>query len=146
MQLYNDGVQYYKRFCEYGSDNLDTQITNVPCWLVIFAQDSSLPVVVQLCTADNSYIWLAVLFAYKGILLIVGVILAFQTRKIKIRHLNDSHLIAMCVYGVVILSMALVPIGLALEDNVDLYYALMGLLIMLGVSLLLSVIFLPKVR
>ena len=114
--------------------------------LIFFAQDSHLPVVVELCVADYSYVWLAVLFTFKGILLTVGVILAFQTRKVNIRHLNDSHLIAMCVYGVVILSLALVPIGFALEDEVNLYYALMGLLIMLGVSLLLSVIFLPKVR
>ena len=62
------------------------------------------------------YIWLPVLFAYKGIILLVGLFLAFETRKVKIKSLNDSRFIAMSVYGTVIVSVTLTPIGFLLQN------------------------------
>ena len=83
--------------------------------------------------------------AYKGILLIVGLFLAFETRNIKIKELNDSPLIAMCVYTTVVLSISLAPIGILLTNYVDIHYGLLGSLAMLGVTLILSMLFVPQV-
>lgn len=109
-------------------------------------QSMDLPRVVGLCRSKDRFIWLSVLFVYKGILLIVGVFLAFETRNVKIRHLNDSRLIGMSVYGIVVLSIALAAVGILLESNVDAFYAVVGLMVMLGNTSLLCLIFIPKVR
>lgn len=44
----------------------------------------------------------AVMYGYKGLLLIVGLFLAYETRSVKIRAINDLHFVAMAVYNVVV--------------------------------------------
>ena len=51
----------------------------------------------------------------------------------------------MSVYGMVVLSIALAAVGILLEANVDVFYAVVGLMIMLGNTSLLCLIFIPKV-
>ena len=63
----------------------------------------------------------------------------------KISQLNDSKLIGMSVYGIVVLSLALAAMGILLETFVEVYYAVMGIMIMLGMTCLLCLIFIPKV-
>ena len=63
----------------------------------------------------------------------------------KIPQLNDSKLIGMSVYGIVVLSVALAAMGILLETFVEVYYAVMGIMIMLGTTCLLCLIFIPKV-
>ena len=104
-----------------------------------------MPIEICVCTASHRFIWIGILFAYKGILLIAGLFLAFETRNVKIRQLNDSHLIGMCVYATVVLSIALAPIGALLEIHVDVHYAIIGSMTMFGVTLILSLLFIPKV-
>ena len=113
------------------------------------SQSRALPQIVGLCRATNSrarFIWLGILLAYKGILLIIGLFLAFETRKVKIRQLNDSKLIGMSVYGIVVLSVALAAIGIFLEAMVNVFYTVTGLMILVGNTCLLCLIFLPKVE
>ena len=43
------------------------------------------------CTTNNSFVWLLLVYGFKGILLIFGLFLAWETRKVKIAALNDSH-------------------------------------------------------
>ena len=112
-------------------------------------QSQALPQIVGLCRAADSqarYIWLGILLAYKGIFLIVGLFLAFETRKVKIRQLNDSKLIGMSVYGIVVLSVALAAIGIFLEAMVSIFYIVTGLMILIGNTCLLCLIFIPKVQ
>lgn len=40
---------------------------------------------------DNPYVWLLLVYGFKGILLVFGLFLAWETRKVKIAALNDSH-------------------------------------------------------
>ena len=108
-------------------------------------QSQKLSKIVGLCGSDSRFLWLSVLFIYKGILLMVGIFLAFETRKVKIRHLNDSKFIGMSVYGIVILSVALASTGILLEKNVVVFYAVIGIMVMLGNTSLLCLIFIPKV-
>lgn len=115
---------------------------------ITHSQSRALPRIVGLCRAADPrarYIWLGILLAYKGIFLIVGLFLAFETRKVKIRHLNDSKLIGMSVYGIVVLSVALAAIGIFLEAMVSVFYIVTGLMILVGNTCLLCLIFLPKV-
>ena len=64
----------------------------------------------------------------------------------KIRELNDSKLIGMSVYCIVILSLALTALSLLLETYVDILYGVVGLMVLLGNTFLLCLIFLPKVN
>lgn len=101
--------------------------------------------VINICTAKDRFIWLGVLFGYKGLFLLIGLFLAFETRKVKISHLNDSRLIGMSVYGIFIISIALAPISVVLETHVDLHYAISSVMILFGVTSFLALITAPKV-
>ena len=85
------------------------------------------------------------LFACKGFILIIGLFLAFETRKVKIKSLNESRFVAMSVYGAVIVSIALTPIGFLLENFPTTQYAIIGITILLSTSLILGLVFVTKV-
>ena len=89
--------------------------------------------------------WLPVLFAYKGIILLVGLFLAFETRKVKIKSLNESRFITMSVYGTVIVSVTLTPIGFLLQNFPNVQYGIIGIMILTSTSLILGLIFVTKV-
>ena len=98
-----------------------------------------------MCTSQASFIWLPVLFAYKGFVLLVGMFLAFETRKVKIKSLNDSRFIAMSIYGAVIVSVTLTPIGFLLQNFPNVQYAIIGIMIIFSTSLILGLVFVTKV-
>jgi len=100
--------------------------------------------VVGVCSSDGSLTWLPVLFAYKGFILLAGLFLAFETRKVKIKSLNESRFVAMSVYGAVIVSIALTPIGFLVENSPSAQYAVLGIMILLSASLILGLIFVTK--
>ena len=43
-----------------------------------------------------------VLFGYKGIILMLGVFLAYETRSVKLRRLIDSRFVGMSIYNIVV--------------------------------------------
>ena len=45
------------------------------------------------CTTNKPFVWLLLVYGFKGILLIFGLFLAWETRKVKIATLNDSRYI-----------------------------------------------------
>lgn len=44
-----------------------------------------------------------IMYAYKGLQLILGLFLAYETRSVKVKQINDSHLVGMAIYNVVVL-------------------------------------------
>jgi len=85
------------------------------------------------------------LFAYKGLVLLAGLFFAFETRKIKIKSLNESRFVAMSVYGTVIASVTLTPIGFFLKDFPSVQYGILGMLMLLITTLILGLVFVSKV-
>ena len=77
--------------------------------------------------------------------MLVGLFLAFETRKVKIKSLNESRFIAMSVYAAVIVSVTLAPIGFWLRNFSNVQYGIIGIMIMLSTSLILGLIFVTKV-
>ena len=77
--------------------------------------------------------------------MLIGLFLAFETRKVKIKSLNESRFIAMSVYGAVIVSVTLTPIGFWLRNFPTVQYGIIGIMIMLSTSLILGLIFVTKV-
>ena len=89
---------------------------------------------------------IVILLVWKGLLLITGLFLAFETRNIKLKQFNDSKIIGMAVAGIVILSLAAAVIGLLLQEFVDVFYGVVGLIVILGNTFILCLLFIPKVE
>ena len=98
-----------------------------------------------MCDAKSSLDWLPVLFVYKGIILLIGLYVAFQMRKVNRVSLNKSWFLALSIYGAIIVSIALVPIGLSLESFLNAQYSIFGIMILLTVTSILGLIFISKI-
>ena len=77
--------------------------------------------------------------------MLVGLFVAFETRKVKIKSLNESRFIAMSVYGAVIVAVTLTPVGFWLQNFPDVQYAIIGIMIMSSISLILGLVFVTRV-
>ena len=74
-----------------------------------------------------------------------GLFLAFETRKVKIKSLNESRFVAMSVYGAVIVAIAITPIGFLLQNYPNARYGIIGIVILTSTTLILVLIFVTKV-
>ena len=89
--------------------------------------------------------WLAISYAYKGLLQLVAMFMAFHTRRVKIRALNDSKEIAVIIYINSITLALLAVVEFALNIYYEVYAALFGLALLVGATIFLTLIFVPKV-
>ncbi|CAH1794813.1 unnamed protein product [Owenia fusiformis] len=98
------------------------------------------------CQSKHSLWWLLTLYCYKGLLLIIGSLLAWETRKVTIPGLNDSKIIGMCVYNITVLSAFSVPITHLLTDAQFLTrFCLISSLMIVCTTTTLLILFVPKV-
>ena len=56
------------------------------------------------------------MYAYKGLQLILGLFLAYETRSVKLKQINDSRLVGMAIYNVVVLCMITAPVMLVIGN------------------------------
>jgi len=87
-----------------------------------------------------------VIYAYKGMLLIFGAFLAWETRNVSIPALNDSKHVGMSVYNVVIMCVMGAAIALVLSDQKDAVFVLISIFIIFCTTATLILVFVPKVR
>lgn len=99
----------------------------------------------EVCKSQNTTGWLCALYAYKGLLLIVGVYMAWETRNVEISALNDSKYIGISVYSVVITSASVVVIGTIISERATLAYITITSLILIATTSTLCLLFLPKI-
>lgn len=85
---------------------------------------------VEVCQSVHTKSWLSVLYAYKGLLLVVGVYMAWETRHVKIPALNDSQYIGFSVYGAVITSFSVVVLANLLSEQVTLAFIIITSIIL----------------
>ncbi|CAL1292362.1 unnamed protein product [Larinioides sclopetarius] len=97
------------------------------------------------CESENNAVWLGILYGYKGLLLIFGIFLAYETRSVKIKHLNDSRLVGMSIYNVVVLCLITAPVTLVISSQTDATYAFVSLAIIVCSFLSMALIFVPKI-
>ncbi|CAH0406806.1 unnamed protein product [Chilo suppressalis] len=100
---------------------------------------------IEVCKSQNTTGWLCALYAYKGLLLLVGVYMAWETRHVKISALNDSKYIGISVYSVVITSTSVVVIGTIISERATLAYITITSLILITTTSTLCLLFLPKI-
>ena len=97
------------------------------------------------CSSGDSNIWLAISFAYKALLQLVGIFMAFHTRKVHIKALNDSKEIATIIYANSILLILMIVFIFTLERYHNVYAALYGLALLVQATIFLGLLFIPKV-
>ena len=86
------------------------------------------------------------IFLYLGILQIVGLILAFQTRKVKIPILNDSKYVTALVYISSVVFVSLVLVTFLLQEYINISNGIFSGGIMLLATIFLILMFVPKVQ
>lgn len=90
-------------------------------------------------------IFLGIIYAYKGMLLIFGAFLAWETRNVSIPALNDSKHVGMSVYNVFIMCVMGVAIALVLSDKKGIVFVLISIFIIFCTTATLCLVFIPKV-
>lgn len=99
------------------------------------------------CYSEHMAKWLGALYIYKGLLLVVGCYMAWETRNVQIPALNDSQYIGLSVYNAVITSALVVALANVISaERYTLTYALVGTLIFVSTTTTLCLLFLPKIH
>ena len=62
-----------------------------------------------------------------------------------LRHINDITLLGLSMVVVSVLAIALTAVGFLLDEFVDVYYGLIGIMILVGNFGVLCILFIPKV-
>lgn len=110
-------------------------------------QDKIVTYIHTTCSHPNEIYWYMAEYIVKGLLLVFGAFLAWETRKVTIPALNDSKLIGFCIYNIAVVCALAVPVvhGVG-QDKPTLTYLLVGLFVSLCTTLVLCILFIPKVR
>ncbi|XP_031569438.1 gamma-aminobutyric acid type B receptor subunit 2-like [Actinia tenebrosa] len=102
--------------------------------------------IIRTCHAENMVVWLTIIYVYKGILILYGLFLAYETRNVIYAHLNDSRVIGICVYNVVVLSVVGAFLSLLLEfKNYKEMYIVLSVCIIFPAVATICLIMFPKV-
>ena len=89
---------------------------------------------------------LVVIYSYKIVIQLIGVVLSFSIRKVKIKGLNDSKEISIILYVTSIILVIVIVITLALGDYINVSGSIFSLGISTASTVVLGFIFVPKVR
>ncbi|XP_041356523.1 gamma-aminobutyric acid type B receptor subunit 2-like [Gigantopelta aegis] len=87
-----------------------------------------------------------ILLAIQAMFLMIGLFLAFSTRRVNITVMNDSKPIALCIYIVILLSIVGLPVSLIQNDNnPNVSFSVISILIIAGTTSTQCNIFFPKI-
>ena len=101
--------------------------------------------VLYICESKGQVVLYAVLFGYKGLLQVIALILAFRTRKVKVKGLDDSKYIAAAIYISSIVLAVIIVSTYTLMDYVNVYPTVIGSGLLLGTTMILALVFVPRV-
>ncbi|XP_055710589.1 gamma-aminobutyric acid type B receptor subunit 1 isoform X3 [Phlebotomus papatasi] len=97
------------------------------------------------CESENNSIWLGVIYGFKGLILVFGLFLAYETRSIKVKQINDSRYVGMSIYNVVVLCLITAPVAMVIASQQDASFAFVALAVIFCCFLSMLLIFVPKV-
>ncbi|XP_026733435.1 gamma-aminobutyric acid type B receptor subunit 2 [Trichoplusia ni] len=98
----------------------------------------------EYCQSERMTIFIGIIYAYKGLLLVFGAFLAWETRHVSIPALNDSQHIGLSVYNVLIMCIMGAAITLVLQDHKDALFVLIAIFIIFCTTGTLCLVFVPK--
>ena len=98
------------------------------------------------CSVEGRGVLIILLYISKIILQIVSLILAFRTRKVKVKGLDDSKYISAAIY----ITTAVLPVSVfasfTLRSHVNAFPAIVGAAHFFGATAILLLVFVPRVR
>ncbi|RZF43544.1 hypothetical protein LSTR_LSTR012824 [Laodelphax striatellus] len=97
------------------------------------------------CESVNNNVWLGLMYGYKGLVLVFGLFLAYETRSIKVKQINDSRYVGMSIYNVVVLCLITAPVTMVIASQQDASFAFVALALIFCCFLSMALIFVPKV-
>ncbi|KRY28879.1 Gamma-aminobutyric acid type B receptor subunit 2 [Trichinella spiralis] len=100
---------------------------------------------IEYCKTDYTVVFQALLYGYKGIFLVLGCFLAWETRNVNVPALNDSKYIGMSVYNVVLVCGVGVAISFILQDQINECYIIISMFIIFCTTVTLALVFVPKI-
>lgn len=89
-------------------------------------------------------IFVGLIYVYKGILMIFGAFLAWETRHVSIPALNDSRHVGLSVYNVAIMCICGAAVALVLVDHQDALFLIIGVFVLFCTTATLWLVFVPK--
>ncbi|CAB3378686.1 Hypothetical predicted protein [Cloeon dipterum] len=98
----------------------------------------------EYCQSNKMTYFIGGIYAYKGLLLIFGAFLAWETRHVSIPALNDSKYVGMSVYNVVIMCVMGAAISFVLSDQKDASFIIISVFIIFCTTGTLCLVFVPK--
>ncbi|XP_024921135.1 gamma-aminobutyric acid type B receptor subunit 1 isoform X2 [Cynoglossus semilaevis] len=98
------------------------------------------------CSSIKMNTWLGVVYGYKGLLLLLGIFLAYETKSISTEKINDHRAVGMAIYNVAVLCLITAPVTMILSSQQDASFAFASLAIVFSVYITLVVLFVPKMR
>ena len=96
--------------------------------------------------SSNSFFWEIFIFVYLLVLQIIGMVLAFQTRRVKLCGLKDSKEIAAIIYISSIAIVVMAVENLTLTNYINIGTGIFMLSIFVLTTIFLFLVFFPKVR
>lgn len=100
---------------------------------------------VYACDADGRTALITLLYIYKIILQVIALILAFNTRKVKVKGLDDSKYIAAAIYITTIVLPVSFFASLTLWSHVNTFPAVLSTTHLFGATAILILVFVPRV-
>ena len=103
---------------------------------------------IRLCEGQRlNGVFVGILMIYKLLMLVFGVFLAVQSRKIKSKAFNDSKYIAMAIYGVVLIILIGLPIAIFAVLGNQLLWSFVAINVTVATCcyIILFTVFIPKV-
>ncbi|XP_072018246.1 gamma-aminobutyric acid type B receptor subunit 2-like [Amphiura filiformis] len=99
----------------------------------------------EYCSCKHQIYWLAALYSYKALLLIFGAFLAWETRQVTISALNDSKLIGISVYNVIVLCTIGVSVSFVINNDPAILYIFTSCVVLFCTTITLIIVFVPKI-
>lgn len=85
-------------------DPIETKISSFPTEADPHDSNKVLVPILYTCYSRHQDTWVTTIYSIKGILLLYGLFLAYETRNVMFEHLNDSRMIGVCVYNVAVMA------------------------------------------
>ncbi|XP_073977226.1 gamma-aminobutyric acid type B receptor subunit 2 isoform X2 [Rhodnius prolixus] len=98
----------------------------------------------EYCKSNYMNIFVGIIYAYKGLLMIFGAFLAWETRHVSIPALNDSKYVGMSVYNVVLMCVMGAAVSFVLSDEQNAAFVLISVFILFCATITLCLVFVPK--
>ncbi|XP_044837527.1 gamma-aminobutyric acid type B receptor subunit 1 isoform X1 [Mauremys mutica] len=98
------------------------------------------------CSSTKMNTWLGIFYGFKGLLLLLGIFLAYETKSVSTEKINDHRAVGMAIYNVAVLCLITAPVTMILNSQQDAAFAFTSLAVVFSSYITLVVLFVPKMR